>query len=256
MKIPPLCSILLLLCVNSVLAQQTSQTVPPTTQSGAKAAPTAPDAPSPKMGPNGEIQPGFQARHEAFVAIAKKNESKLLFLGDSITAGWGGQKTVWENAFGKYQPANFGIGGDRTQHVLWRLANGELDGFTPKVLVLMIGTNNSGTDTDEGIASGIRKIVELIQQKSPETKILLLGVFPRGEKPENNPAREKLMLVNKKISKLDDGRRIFFLDIGAKFLEADGTLSKEIMPDYLHLSARGYQIWADAIASKLETLMR
>ncbi len=194
--------------------------------------------------------------HAKFVGIAKENTAKLLFLGDSITAGWGGQKAIWDEAFGKYSPANFGIGGDRTQHVLWRITNGELDGFTPKTLVLMIGTNNSGSDSPEGIAAGITKIVEAIHQKTPATKVLLLAVFPRGDKTAQAATREKLKTVNAQISKLDDGKRVFFLDIGNKFLESDGTLTREVMPDLLHLSAKGYQIWADAISASLAKLMQ
>ncbi len=222
----------------------------------AKPAPQAPDVAAPKLMPTGEINAGFASRHEAFVAIAKENKAQLLFLGDSITAGWAGKKEIWDNAFGKYNPANFGIGGDRTQHVLWRITNGEFDGFTPKTVVLMIGTNNSGSDTEEGIAAGIRKIVETLREKSPQTKVLLLAVFPRGEKPTENPARAKLSAVNKRIAELHDNQHVFFLDIGAKFLESDGSLSKEIMPDFLHLSAKGYQIWADAISPSLEKLMK
>lgn len=219
--------------------------------------PQAPDVAAPKLDPKtGEPQSGFMGAHAKFVGIAKENTAKLLFLGDSITAGWGGQKAIWDAAFSKYAPANFGIGGDRTQHVLWRINNGELDGFTPKVLVLMIGTNNSGDNSPEEIAAGITKIVETIQQKSPATKILLLAVFPRGDKTSQAAKRQKLKTVNEHIAKLNDGKRVFFLDIGAKFLEADGTLTQEVMPDLLHLSPKGYQIWADAITPELAKLMR
>jgi lysophospholipase L1-like esterase len=213
-----------------------------------------PDVAAPKMGTNGLVNASFQKSHESFVAIAKKGDVGLLFLGDSITAGWNGQKALWTNAFGKYKPANFGIGGDRTQHVLWRIENGELEGIKPKAAVLMIGTNNSGGDSAENIAKGIIKIVETIRAKLPETKILLLAVFPRGEKP--NPQRTKLIEVNKTIAKLDDGKHIFYLDIGNKFLEPDGTMSKEIMKDFLHPTAKGYQIWADAIADKVAELSK
>ena len=228
---------------------------PTATPAPAPLPPQKPDVAAPKMdAKTGEPQSGFVAAHTRFVAIAKENTAKVLFLGDSITAGWGGQKAIWEAAFGKYQPANFGIGGDRTQHVLWRITNGELDGFTPKTIVLMIGTNNSSSDPAEGIAAGVTKIVETIRQKTPATKVLLLGVFPRGEKAEPNVAREKLKAVNAIISKLDDGKAVFYLDIGSKFLEADGTLTKEIMPDFLHLSSKGYQIWADAVSPTLAKL--
>jgi lysophospholipase L1-like esterase len=219
-----------------------------------KLPPQAPDVAAPKLGPDGQPQAGFAKQHESFVAIAKKGNVELLFLGDSITAGWNGQKAIWEKAFGAYQPANFGIGGDRTQHVLWRIENGELDGIKPKVAVVMIGTNNSGSDPAAAIAKGVTKIVETIRTKSPSTKVLLLAVFPRGEKP--NPQREKLKEVNSTIAKLDDGKHVFFLDIGSKFLQQDGTLPKDVMPDFLHLSAKGYQIWADAITPKLAELLK
>jgi lysophospholipase L1-like esterase len=212
------------------------------------------DVAAPKMGTNAQPDARFIAKHEKFVTIAKEGKTDLLFLGDSITEGWGGRKDIWEKSFGAYRPANFGIGGDRTQHVLWRITSGELDGIKPKALVLMIGTNNSGSDSAEDIASGIKKIVETIREKLPATKVLLLAVFPRGEKP--GAAREKLGKVNESIAKLDDEKNVHYLDIGSKFVEADGTLTKEIMPDFLHLSAKGYQIWADAITPKLAELMK
>ena len=218
--------------------------------------PQPPDVPAEKYGKDGKINPGFIATHKRFVKIAQEGKAQLVFLGDSITAGWGGKKDIWEKAFGAYTPANFGIGGDRTQHVLWRIQNGELDGIKPKACVLMIGTNNSGSDSAEGIAKGVTAIVETIRAKQPQAKILLLAVFPRGEKVSPNPGRDKLKQVNAIIAKLDDGKNIFFLDIGDKFLQPDGSITKEIMPDFLHLTAAGYQIWADAISPKLAELMK
>jgi len=217
-----------------------------------------PDVPAVKYDPKtGKPNTGFLAAHEKYVAIAKEGKTQLLFLGDSITAGWAGKgKDVWAKAFTQWQPANFGIGGDRTQHVLWRIENGELDGIKPKVAVLMIGTNNVATDSAEGIAKGVTKIVETIRAKTPDTKILLLAVFPRGEKESPNPAREKLAEVNAVIAKLEDDQHVFYMDIGGKFLQPDGTLPKEIMPDSLHPNDAGYQIWADAITPKLTELMK
>lgn len=225
-----------------------------------KLPPQAPDVAAPKLGPDGKPNTGFMASHEKFVAIAKEGKAQLVFLGDSITAGWGSKKEIWDKAFGQYTPANFGIGGDRTQHVLWRIENGELETIKPKGVVIMIGTNNSGSDSAEGIAQGVTKIVETVRAKQPQAKILLLAVFPRGEKastPEKpNAGRDKLKQVNAIIAKLDDGKNIHFLDIGEKFLQPDGSLTKEIMPDFLHLSNAGYQIWADAITPKLAELMK
>lgn len=228
----------------------------------ASAQKTTTDVPVPKVNPKGEVNPAFEKAHKRFVEIAKEGKGELVFLGDSITAGWsGGGKAVWEKSFGKYKPVNFGIGGDRTEHVLWRAQNGELDGFKPKALVLMIGTNNTAKDSAKDIAKGVTAIVEIIRNKQPQTKILLLAVFPRGEKPDVDPkspkaARVKIKQINAIISKLDDGKNIFFLDIGEKFMQPDGTITKEIMPDFLHLSPAGYQIWADAISPKLEELMK
>jgi lysophospholipase L1-like esterase len=236
---------------------------PPAATSAAPAVtlpPQPPDVAAPKMDPKtGRPQAAFMAAHERFLAIAKEGKAKLVFLGDSITAGWAGNgKEVWPKAFGQYQPANFGIGGDRTQHVLWRIQNGELDGIKPKAVVIMIGTNNSATDPAEGIASGITRIVGTVRAKQPQAKILLLGVFPRGSRPDGklNELHAKLQQVNAVIARLDDGKHIFFLDIGDKFVQGDGPISKEIMPDFLHLSPAGYQIWADAIGPKLAALMR
>jgi lysophospholipase L1-like esterase len=217
--------------------------------------PQAPDVPAPKVGPDGAPQAGFIAAHEKFVELAKKGDIGVVFLGDSITAGWGGAKDVWEKSFSQYKPVNFGIGGDRTQHVLWRIQNGELEGISPKALVLMIGTNNSGADPAEGTANGIKKIVETVRQKCPNTKILLLAIFPRGN-TLHNPGRDKNEAVNAIISKLDDGKHVFYLDIGKKFLKEDGSFKDDISRDYLHFNAAGYQIEADAIAPKLAELMK
>jgi lysophospholipase L1-like esterase len=194
--------------------------------------------------------------------MAQKGNIDVLFLGDSITDAWGGEghnpksagKDIFAKEFEPLKAANFGIGGDRTQHVLWRLENGELEGIHPEVVMLMIGTNNAGTNTAEQIADGITAIVKEIHKRSPQTKILLLGIFPRGQKP--NPLREKIKQVNAIVSKLDDGgNTVKYLDIGDKFLEPDGTISKEIMPDYLHLTPKGYQIWADAVKEPINELL-
>jgi beta-glucosidase len=180
----------------------------------------------------------------------------LLLIGDSITHGWEGDgKSVWEKFYTKRNAMNLGIGGDRTQHVLWRLENGNIDGLKPKAAVLMIGTNNSnGNDnTAEEIGAGIQAIVKKLREKLPETKVLILAVFPRGEKP--NPQRDKNAKASEIASQLADNQNVFYLDIGPKFLQDDGTLSKEIMPDLLHLSPKGYEIWATSIEDRLAEMM-
>src|SRR5206468_2705561 len=168
---------------------------------------------APRFRAGEEPDPNWIKRHERFNEMAKKGGIDVLFLGDSITDAWGGEghgakssgREIFEKEFVPLKAANFGIGGDRTQHVLWRLQNGELDGIQPKVVMLMIGTNNSNgkNNTAEEIADGITAIVKEIHKQSPATKVLLLGVFPRGANP--NPQREKLADVNKIVAKLDDG---------------------------------------------------
>lgn len=185
-----------------------------------------------------------------------KGQVDLVFIGDSITQGWEGNgKEVWAKYYGHRKALNSGIGGDRTQHVLWRLDHGNVDGIDPKVAVLMIGTNNSNDtgNTPEEITSGIVAVVEKIKVKLPNAKILLLGIFPRGDK--FNTQRGRITQVNQAIQKLADDKQVYFLDIGHRFINLDGTISKELMPDYLHLVPAGYQIWADAIEEKLSSLL-
>ncbi len=208
-------------------------------------------------------------RHETFVAMAKRGGIDVLFQGDSITDAWGGEghnpkaagTKIFEKEFVPLKAANFGIGGDRTQHVLWRLQHGELDGIQPKVVMLMIGTNNSnGKDnTAQEIAAGITAIVKEIHQHSPKTKVLLLGIFPRADRKTGKPnpeQMEKIKQVNTIIAKLDDGgKTVRYLDIGSKFQAPDGSLPRSIMPDQLHLSEQGYRIWADAVKGPIKELL-
>ena len=197
----------------------------------------------------------WKKRHESFNTRIAKGKVNLVFIGDSITQAWeNAGKKAWEKHFAKLGAVNLGISGDRTQHVIWRLQNGNLKNITPKAAVIMIGTNNSGSNTSEEIAEGVAHIAKVLRTKSPKTKVLLLAIFPRG--PNRSDTRR---LVNEKanviFSKLADGKNVYYLDIGNHFLEANGTLSKKIMPDLLHLSEQGYAIWAEAIEAKVGQLM-
>ena len=203
------------------------------------------------------------SRHEGYVADAKKGGIDLLFIGDSITDGWrwgnGGSK-IWAETFAPRRAANFGIGYDRIQNVLWRIENGELENIAPKVVVLLIGTNNSGNEDDGSprnstpeIIAGISNLVRRIQFHLPATKIILFGIFPRGQK--NDPIRDQVKTVNAGISQLADDK-IKFLDLGEKFLAPDGTLPREMFPDLLHPNEKGYQIWADVLVPALDGFLK
>jgi lysophospholipase L1-like esterase len=191
-------------------------------------------------------------RHDGFLEVAKAGNVDLLFLGDSITDGWrGGGRSVWEKYWAPLKAANFGIGGDRTEHVIWRLRHGELEGIQPKLVVLMIGTNNG--DAAEDVALGIKTIIADINERSPASRILLLGIFPRGPKPAGRERNER---VNTIISGYADNRKVVYMDIGQAFLTADGTLAADIMPDFLHPNEKGYQIWADAIQDQVKQMLQ
>jgi len=207
--------------------------------------------PRPRQGAWMELHRGFIERGKK-ETVAKEGPVDLLFLGDSITQGWN-NNDVWKRFYGPRKAANFGIGGDRTQHVLWRIQNGELEGIEPKVAVLMIGTNNASSATPDEIAQGITAITKELHRRLPKTRILLLGVFPRDQKP--SARRDKLKSVNDKIAMLDDGSQLRFLNIEKAFLNEDGTISPKIMPDYLHLSRQGYRIWADAMEPLLWSML-
>jgi lysophospholipase L1-like esterase len=196
------------------------------------------------------------ARHDTFVEIAKKGDIDVLFDGDSITDFWATNgKDVFPKYFGGWKLANFAISGDTTQGVLYRLQNGEGVGFSPKAIMLMIGTNNTGRNTAVEIADGIIADVNELRKDFPAAKILLLAVFPRGL--PNDPARKTIADINGMIAKLDDQKHIFYLDIGAKFLGDDGAfLPGVFLKDNLHPAAPGYEIWGQAVKDKLLELMK
>ncbi len=199
----------------------------------------------------------WNARHAKHLELSKQGCGDLLFIGDSITEGWGGAgRGVWDQEFAPGKAANLGIGGDTTQNVLWRLANGEVAGLKPKIVVLMIGTNNFGLHGDQpaDVVRGITAVVAALRERLPRAHVLVLGIFPRDAKPEA-AIRGKISTVNSAIAKLDDGAAVHYLDLGKVFTEADGSLKKEVMPDFLHLSGEGYRRWAHALTEPLAALL-
>ncbi len=197
-------------------------------------------------------------RHAANVEQMQKGDIELLMIGDSITHGWeGAGKKTWDMYYAARKPINLGFSGDRTENVLWRLDHLPLEKITPKAAVLMIGTNNvgHGSSNPREAAEGIKAIVERLKKAYPEIKILILNVFPRDEKPDGG-LRKKVDEINSYLPELLQGEKnVTLLDINAKFLEKDGTLPKEIMPDFLHPQEKGYGIWARAVEPKLIELL-
>jgi lysophospholipase L1-like esterase len=210
----------------------------------------AADKPAPRPG-------GWMNRHNTYVEKAKKGGIDLYMLGDSITDFWGNNPRFlpnWTKNLGGWNPGDFGISGDRTEHVLYRIENGELDGVHPKAIVLMIGTNNlppAAGNTPAQVADGVKAILGVLQQKQPQAKILLLAIFPRADARAGADIMEKINATNDLISKFDDGKQVKFLNINKVFLDADGKLTREIFADLLHPTEKGYQLWADAIRPTL-----
>ena len=199
----------------------------------------------------------WKVRHEQKLKAAKKNKVDLLFIGDSITHGWENKaRKIWQEYYAPRNAFNLGYSGDRTQHVLWRLDNGEMKGMKPKVAVIMIGTNNTGHSMQKATetAAGIKAITERIHKISPDTKILLLGIFPRGAQP-NHKMRVLNDKVNNIIKTYADDEKITYLDLGPDFLDDQGVLTKKVMPDGLHPQAHGYQVWAKAMEPTLKKLL-
>jgi lysophospholipase L1-like esterase len=200
-------------------------------------------------------------RHTAAVALMRARRPEVVMLGDSITHFWGGEPddgprtgvVAWDRLFAGRRVVNLGYGWDRTENVLWRLTHGEFEDVSPEVAVVMIGTNNVGRNTPDEIAAGIQAICALIHDRSPSTRILLLAIFPRGERPY--PARDAVSEINRRIAALDGRDGITYLDIGAMFISADGTIAKDVMGDFLHPTAKGYEMWAAAMKPTLERLL-
>ena len=196
--------------------------------------------------------------HRGFLDRTKQGDVSVVFLGDSITQGWtGGGKEIWDARYAPLGAVDYGIGGDSTRQVLWRIGHGELDGLSPRLVVLMIGTNNLYGDfnagTDDEIASGITKIVQTLRVKLPRTKILLLGLLPR----QNEYFCGRIAAINKIIAKSDDGRAVRFLDMGAQFAAAPGKVKPDLYgPDQLHPVAAGYRVWADAMQPLFDAMLK
>lgn len=192
--------------------------------------------------------------HAADVGVAAKNHVDLLFIGDSITEGW--PDALMQEFFGQYKTANFGIGGDRTENVLWRLQNGAVGQMNPSVISLLVGVNNFGLrgDTPEEVVAGITAVVEELQRRFPRSKIILHAVFPYKQEAAS-PEREAVKQVNAEIARLANDPGIVFLDVGPALIMNNGDIAPSVMPDFLHLSDHGYRLWAAELAPVVEEVM-
>jgi len=221
----------------------------------------AADQPVVKRDKSGNPDARFLKHHEETLVKVRKGGYALVLLGDFLTADFRGHNknqvgAIFEKAFGAYRPIILGDGGDFTQHTLWRIQNGELDGLKPTVMMLMIGgCNGSNGEAPERILAGVKAIITSAREKVPGLKVLLLSVLPWDANP--GVRRQRHEAVNALLPQLDDGgKTVLYLDISAKFVDADQRIPKEIMPDAAHLSDLGYQMWADAVAAPLAQLMK
>ena len=199
----------------------------------------------------------WTTQHEHTLTRIRQGDVDLLLIGDSITQGWADEgRRIWDTYYGRRHAVNLGFSGDCTEHVLWRLDHGEIEGIAPKLTVVMIGTNNTEArhDSPEETAAGIRAILTTLRTRLPGTKILLLGVFPRSASADD-PLRRLNAAINDRLPAYADNQHIFFLDLSRHFLDDRGRLSEVLMPDYLHPNERGYQVWADGMEDMIRKLL-
>ena len=204
----------------------------------------------------------FYRLHSEFLKRAGEGRVGVLFLGDSITEQWATVPDLWESAWGQYDPANFGIGGDRTEYIIWRIEEHELSNISPAVVVLLAGTNNTADNSAAEITAAMRKTVSLIHEKLPDTKVLLMAIFPRGPRVQGNGVVDpwelrmsRIREINADLARMDDGDRIRFFDLGPTLQNDDGSLPDELMPDQLHLSRAGYEVWIEQMSPLLEEMV-
>ena len=203
----------------------------------------------------------WAVRHARVTELTAGKKASLVFVGDSITQMFGGEphdrsqpgKAVWEKYYGNRNAANLGFGYDYTENTMWRLQHGELDGAAAKVVVVNIGTNNMGKNTEDEIFAGVKSVIAEARRVQPAAKVLLLGIYPRGPKPDGT--RAKVTRTNALLAELDGKDSVTFFDVSAKLVEADGSISKEVMGDYLHPTQKGYEIIAEAIEPTLKKLL-
>ena len=191
------------------------------------------------------------ARHQQKLAELQviNKPINILFIGDSITHAWEVEgEAAWQHYYAHQKSLNLGFAGDRTEHLLWRIQNGEIDGLRPKILVLLIGTNNAGHrhDPPEEIAAGVKVILEELKERLPETKLVLMAIFPRSRNNEKR-MRKRVNLTNQLIKQYADTKQILWLDINHHFLTKEGVLLESVMPDLLHPNAAQYWIWAEQL---------
>ena len=205
--------------------------------------------------PAGAPAPRVLALHQQYLDRVKQGGIDVVFFGDSITNKWRDVPDLWNSRYEPIKAVNFGINGIGIEHVLWRVEHGELDGITPKVVVLMIGTNNTNRKDPMSIVRGIRHLIDVIHGKQPAAKVLLMAILPR-DRPNEADRSRVIDAVNPELSKLDNGATVRVLDIHGQFLSADGTLKAELFTDRLHLTPAGYQIWADAMQPLLDEMLK
>jgi len=204
-----------------------------------------------------EPVPGTSARwisrNETMNWKARQGGIDLIYIGDSIVQNYQSRgRRVWDHYYDDRNGMNLGITGDRTENVLWRLDHGNIDGLAPKLAIVMIGQNNGPMNTGAEIAQGVTAVVQKIRAKSPRTKILLLAIFFRGEKP--TPERDVLTAANHILAKLADNQMVFFMDINHIFLRPDGTIPASLMPDFEHPNEQGLRLWAETIEPTVSEL--
>ncbi|HEY6723604.1 MAG TPA: GDSL-type esterase/lipase family protein, partial [Polyangiaceae bacterium] len=213
------------------------------------------DKPVPRVGTEPwQISEEWLGQHERQLQAPRRAEAQVVFLGDSITAGWR-SAPAYRAAFAKYAPLNLGVAGDHTQNVLWRIQQGALDGISPRVVVVMIGVNNLGGGfTPQATVSGVQAVVSAVQERLPRSRILLLGILPARHSPSEG-LRSKIAEANRLLAAAGWSGATEFRDVGAAFLDPEGKIQKTVMRDFLHPTGEGYQLLSDSVEPLISRLL-
>lgn len=231
---------------------------PPVSSGDIKSAPAKGKAWEPAHGFYAKYPKGWIGQHKKLKKRSEKGGVRALFLGDGFSRSWKNEgKKIWKNNYGPLKAANYGIGGDSTRQLLWRLEHGELSGIYPKVIVLMIGTNNlyndANSSTDDEVVRGVSAVLDSLRKKVPDSKVLLMGILPR----ENKYLNKRISNINKQLAGLDDEYKVRFLDISNRFLQADGKQNKMLFKsNRFHLNEAGYAAWSEEITPLFEEMMQ
>ncbi|NLU41786.1 MAG: hypothetical protein GXX08_06255 [Firmicutes bacterium] len=193
-----------------------------------------------------------QQKHESILRMIREKQIDVVFLGDSLTRRWEDNSHLWDEYFSQFNPANFGVGGDCIENVLWRIENGEIDGISPKLFSVLIGTNNLCRNTENEIVEGIMEVVRTIRLKCPESKVVVFGLLPREKDETGRECNDRIDRINRELAMRAGSGGYVYEYFGDPLMTERGSVDKDLMPDGLHLNESGYRVVGPIVRAIVE----